>query len=494
MSARWRRLAVLVAAASLAACAAPHAPRREAGLELPSLPAAGARPERVVLVSIHGLAPSAYLPPAGAPTAPVLAALGAAGVAAEAVRPVFPPDALPAGVSLVTGLGPDRHGVVSDRELGEHGLESTGRIAASAIHGRTLLQVVSAAGAQVAAFDWPATAGAPLSAWLPDVDPERIGGGAETAWLTGATPSVAALARAAGAGAPAALPPGPAHDAVVVAAACGILAGPAPPRLALVRLGETRAGGAPGSASSTRALAGADASVGRLVACLRQSGRLAGTGIVVTGDHGLMPVHSAVRPDLVLLSVGLITADSRGRVVHWDAFARSNGGSAFVYARDADSALLARRALEDEAARTGVFRVASAQEMLRFGADPQAWFGLMALPGWVFDDAVVGPSSGPAATEGAGGYDPDEEAMTTGLVAWGAGLRPGLRIPQMRQIDVAPFVARWLGVDLPDAEGRSLDGLFRAAAEATITPATTMQSAPPPRAAPAGRTGGRTRP
>ena len=47
-----------------------------------------------------------------------------------------------------------------------------------------------------------------------------------------------------------------------------------------------------------------------------------------------------------------------------------------------------------------------------------------------------------------------------GLVAWGAGIRPGVRVPSMSQIDVAPTVADLLGFELPGADGRPLVGIL----------------------------------
>jgi arylsulfatase A-like enzyme len=245
--------------------------------------------------------------------------------------------------------------------------------------------------------------------------------------------------------------------------ACDLLSGEAPPRLLLLHLSQTAAALAaapPGSPGVRRAVAGADAEVGRLLACLRRSGRLAGTALVVTGDHGAMPVHTAIRPNAKLVEVGLLTVDPRGVPVRWDAFARSNGGSAFVYAGDEAQALLARRALEEAAAESGgAFRVASARELVDRGADPQAWFGLDARPGWVFADAVSPPLAVPAPTASAGGYGSLEPRMATGLVAWGPGVRAGVRVPELRQIDIAPTLARWLSLSLEGAEGRVLVGL-----------------------------------
>jgi hypothetical protein len=162
---------------------------------------------------------------------------------------------------------------------------------------------------------------------------------------------------------------------------------------------------------------------------------------------------------VALEAAGLITpARSGSGLASWAAIARSNGGSAFVYARQRQDALLARHALEQAARETGAFRVVSAEEMLRVGADPDAWFGLEAEPGFLFANSLRPPILRAAAGRGSWGYLPERPEMDSGLVAWGAGVRPRLRIPEMQLVDVGPTFARVLGLELEGADGRVLVG------------------------------------
>jgi hypothetical protein len=110
--------------------------------------------------------------------------------------------------------------------------------------------------------------------------------------------------------------------------------------------------------------------------------------------------------------------------------------------------------------------------MLQRGADPEAWFGLEAEPGYVFSDDAGGALLGPARVASAGGQAPADPRMATGLVAWGPSLRAGLRVPALRQTDVAPTLARWLGVRFGPVEGRPMIGWF-------AVPAVRMQTNAP---------------
>ncbi len=459
MGAWWGRGVGLLTGALLA-CAGP-AP--EQTLTLPALSGPPQRPRHVVLVSVGGLTADRYRSGgAGEPAMPMLARLAEAGVSADSVRSVAPASSYPAHASLVTGRRPVGHGIVADRRLGTHGVRMVRYSHASLLRAPTLWQLATQAQLRVASLDWPSTVGASIAQLLPDLEPMRQG----DTWLgvlsDSATPELLTLASAAGGADPAAQRPGAARDAVLVGIACRLLATRERPRLILLHLGGSlasiiAAGGA--SAEARAAFGRVDAEIARLLDCLRAEDALELSAVVVVGDHGTLPVHTIISPNVVLAEAGLLTPGSQ-ELVSWTALARSNGGSAFVYARADEDALLARRALVAEAERTRVFRVVSAEEMLRLGADPEAWFGLEAEPGFVFSDSAQPPLLLPSPVRSVGGYLPGHEAMDVGFVAWGRGLRQRVHIPEMRQTDVAPTVAHLLGllIDTGAGGGRPLVG------------------------------------
>ena len=210
----------------------------------------------------------------------------------------------------------------------------------------------------------------------------------------------------------------------------------------------------PGSAAALAGLGQVDAELGKLLGCLAATELLDSTAILVVGDRRFLPVHTYASPNVVLVTAGLVTrapAHLAHLVARWHALVRSHGGSAAVYAEEQSSALLARRALELEAAETRAFRVVSAGEMAKLHADPQAWFGLEASPGFGLTNAVRGAGLVPTEQRGLGGHLPARGGV--GFVAWGSGIRAGARIPLLSQIDVAPTVAALLDLELPGAEG-----------------------------------------
>ena len=455
------RLWLLLAACAmlLAACAHESAPPQ--ALVLPEPSSQG--PSAVVVVSVAGLTPDLYRA-ANSPM-PTLAALAEGGASADAVHSVAPASSYPAHATLSTGRRPAGHGVVANHRLGERGVGHERYSGAAELRAPTLWRQAALSGLRVATLGWPSTVGAKVASNLPDVEPTRSG----ESWLDAlrhhTDARMIALADAAGARAPEVALPGAARDRLLIDVACRLMEDPRPPQLLFVHLAQSSAAlrscGA-GAREARAAFARVDQELARLVTCTHAQGRLADTTIVAVGDHGVMSVHTRVSPNAALAEAGLLTPIRNGQgMVQWDAVTRSNGGSAFVYARKGEDAVLARRALERKAEQTGAFRVVTAQEMKSLGADPDAWFGLEAEPGFVFSNDARGPFLRAAATRGVGGYLPGHREMDAGFVAWGPGIARGLRIPVMELTDVAPTLAPLLGLSLDGVEGRVLVGVLR---------------------------------
>lgn len=432
---------------------------------LAALPVAPAPAARLLFVTIAGLEPASWAPPAvGAPpTMPTAAALASLGVSADYASGVAPPSAYPVHATLVTGRAPRAHGISAEFRIGAHGVRLERYSHASQLRGPMLWQLAADRRVPVAALDWPSTLGAAIEMLLPDVAPTRRGERYADLLTAAASAELAAAVAALGEAADAAALPGAEHDRLLVDLACVLAARPRPPALLLLRLTQTepalRAAG-PGSSAVQQAFAAADRELARLLGCFDAAGLLADAAVALAGDRTFEPIHSVVLPNVALAEARLVDLEPIGTVAGWSALARSNGGSAFVYAADEARALEAREVLLGMARRTGAFRVVSASEMSQLGADPEAWFGLDAAAGFAFGDAARGPHVAPSAERGASGRLRSESSATPAVVFFGRGFRRGVRVPRMSQLDVAPTLAAALGLSIDGAEGRALVGLL----------------------------------
>ncbi len=443
----------------LCAACGPLVPPRAPSIALPESDPASRRLSSVILISVSGLTAKMINPD----TMPTLSALARAGVTAEFVEPVAPASAFPAHATLVTGTRPSQHGIPADRLLGDHGVRRASYSHASQLRSPALWQVAQERGLAVAAIGWPGTVGAAIGALLPEIYPTRDGESivsvieeSSTAWLMDE-------ARTVGGDVPGNWIPGSERDRIHAHVACRV-AETGMPHLLMLRLSETHpplTTFGPGTGEVRAAFTSVDAKLGDFLRCLEGAGRLGNSAVFVVGDHGTRTVHTQVNPNVALEAAGLLSLEPLNKGVRqWSAIARSNGGSAFVYARAEADALLARRALREMAIKTGAFRLVPAEEMLRMGADPTAWFGLEASPGYRFGDGVHGPVLRAADVRGESGYLTVRREIAPALVAWGAGVRSRVIVSDMRLTDVAPTLGSLLGLDLFAAEGRALVGIL----------------------------------
>ncbi|MFO0689008.1 MAG: alkaline phosphatase family protein [Myxococcota bacterium] len=491
---------VLIGAWLALACAGGSPAKRAASPEpetrLRALREAGA-PNRVVLITLTGLEAADYLGPTGfavAATAsgeaatggavrmPVLGRLAAEGVTGLRAWPPAPGSTYASHASIVTGLRPDRHGIVADEALDREGQRVLPYHDSRLLKATTLWD--AALGRGVLALGWPTTDGARVELLVPDVEPDPSAGPWIGLLRTRSTPQLVsdleAIAREQLEATPkdavgtkrtlASWPTVGERDAAFVELACRVAASERNPALWLIRLVEPAAVVAahgPGSVEHAESLARADERIGRLVDCLGAAERLVDTAIVVVGDVAHRPVHTEIAPNTALVRENLIGRDPRSKtgVRSWLALSRSHGRSAYLFAKDPGSALAAREVLEAEAARSKAFEVVPAAELAAAGADRQAWFGLAARPGFAFGNTLMGPLLRPSELRGAAGGLPSREAGdgAVGFVAWGRGVREQLRVPELALVDVAPTVARLLGLRLDDKlDGRPQIGLLRA--------------------------------
>ena len=87
---------------------------------------------------------------------------------------------------------------------------------------------------------------------------------------------------------------------------------------------------------------------------------------------------------------------------------------------------------------------------------------LVAKDGYLFDNSAAGddvvlPTYNYAATHGYPASDPELRGI---FIASGAGIKRGVKVPHISNLDIAPTLARLLDLKLPEQEGRVLDEIL----------------------------------
>jgi hypothetical protein len=82
---------------------------------------------------------------------------------------------------------------------------------------------------------------------------------------------------------------------------------------------------------------------------------------------------------------------------------------------------------------------------------------LTAKDGYSFSGATGGPVTAAVAQQaGSHGYPASDPEMDAIFIASGYGVRGGVRLDRIANLDIAPTVAKLLGVALPTAKGKPI--------------------------------------
>lgn len=213
------------------------------------------------------------------------------------------------------------------------------------------------------------------------------------------------------------------------------------------------------------ALALADQRLAMLLETLKQTGMLDRTTVFVVSDHGFHNVKKQIRANSLLRREGLI------RDGGCDAWTIAEGGTAMVYiTNEQRRAELGPKLRQMFSGAEGIEEILAPQDYAKYGfpmpgpTSRMADLVLAAAPTYAFADGSDGPmvSDVPAgATPGSHGYLRSMPDMQAIFVAWGNGIRPGAKLEQVRNVDIAPTVAQLLGLEMKDIEGRVLTEVLK---------------------------------
>jgi len=209
----------------------------------------------------------------------------------------------------------------------------------------------------------------------------------------------------------------------------------------------------PRTLAATSAIAFLDSCVARVVDAVGGAGKGQSTTFFVVSDHGFKRFTKEIRPSAAFAAAGLA-----GKV-----YVMPEGGSAYVYFDRSEAAELAPKAIQALAGVEGIDQIVGPSGFAALGLpqperEPQMYQLLLtAKEGYAFTGATGGPVTAAIAQQAGGhGYlasDPDMDAI---FIASGYGVRAGARLDKVANLDIAPTVAKLLGVALPNAKGKPI--------------------------------------
>lgn len=443
---------------------------------VPSKMSAADNDRHVVLISVDGLAHYYHDDPK-APM-PTIRKLAAEGARAKRMKTSLPTNTWPNHTTLVTGVQPGKHGVIAN-DFFDRATQSTVAYIPDPVFNKdeivkvpTIYDVAHDAGLSTAGVCWPASRGAKTWNWtIPDVFDQAT-------FMQYTTPSVIEECRAAGiplekqnewckaGNASKAM-----RDWMYATLACHLIA-KHQPRLLCLHLMSVDAlehGFGRQTPEVYWAINDSDQRVRQVVEAVEAAGLREKTTFVITADHGFITYTKQIQPNVLLKQAGLIKAAIGNKVTERRIWCHSQG-VAFIYVLDTPN----REALLKEwtpklAALEGVEEVIEEKDFAKYGlqtADKDARMPDLILSpkdGYLFGssvggDAVIVPTDAP---KGAHGYSPANPLMNASFVINGAGVKPGVVLEDIANVDVAPTIAKLLGVEMKNVDGRVLTEVLK---------------------------------
>ena len=398
----------------------------------------------VVLISLDGFPGSALEDPKQ--PVPTLRKLMRNGISAR-MQIVNPTITWPNHTTMVTGVQADEHGLLLNGTILRTNSWPPVRVdpkidKEQMVHAPTVYDAAHAAGLTTAQIDWVAINNAPTITWpfnewaTPEgpVEREMMERGALTREEVQDFTKENIVWR----------------DQVWTKAACYLIREHKPNLVLfhLLTLDATHHRYGPGVLAATTAMAFLDSCVANVVDAVQQAGMTERTTFLVVSDHGFKGYTNEIRAGVALQSADLGKA----------AYVLPEGGTGFLYLSRTNTPEVSARVIDLMKSVEGVADVILPDRFAALGlpqpeTDPQMFDVLLAAkPGYSFSGATGGAVTAAVAQQaGSHGYLASDPQLDAIFIASGYGITPGTKLEHARTIDVAPTVAKLLGVNLPKA-------------------------------------------
>ncbi len=434
--------------------------------ETASAATAVADPDRiVVLMSVDGLANFYMDDPAA--EMPTIRKLATEGAKAASMRASDPTVTWPNHTTLVTGVSPGKHGVVGnnffDRAKGEKVTLIWDPVLDKdeIVKVPTIYDLAKAAGLKTLAIKWPTTRNAhSLDLTCPDVGKVELVSKYTTPELLDECKQAGYDVIYGDEGKTVSQSESIAKDEMWTHV-FNMLLHKHRPNLALlhvIAVDHVEHIEGPRSAAAYETVKAADGQVRQVWEELQKDFPGKATLIVVS-DHGFSANKKRVVPFEALEKAGLV--QMKGKKVTGGAVELViQGGSALVYVEDeANRDAVIKQVKKAFAHVEGVAKVVGPDEFAEYGVgdsrrDPHAPDMLLeAGLGYYFGDTAAG---GKTEHKGSHGHDSHLPELHAVFVACGEGIKPGTKLGEIDNRSVAPTIAKLLGIEMPNVEGKPL--------------------------------------
>ena len=401
-------------------------------------------------------------------TLPNFSSLLSLGSHSTKLKSVYPTLTYTVHTTIVTGVYPDKHGIIHNNPLQPFIRENQQDWYwfRKDIKVPTLYDAAKEKGLRTAGILWPVTGKASLRYNLPEIaaikDESQV-----FKILKNGTPAFC-ISMAIRHGRSLQGPKQPYLDDFTASCAIDTIKRKKPHLLLmhLIELDDAKHRYGTDSIEVTRTVERMDKRLGCILRAVKDAGMSKDTVIAIVGDHGQFNVQKEVHLNNFLRDAGLITEDKG--VLTWRAYFQSAGGSAYLHIKPGDQQAqdVAAELMENMAAdpANGIQRLYSRKELNDFHVDQSIKYMAEARIGYGFTEVLGAQTIEDLNLQhikyATHGYSPDKPNYRCNMLISGPGIKQGYEVGDIEMVDIAPTLARILQLDLNGCDGRTLDEIF----------------------------------
>ncbi|APM39692.1 ectonucleotide pyrophosphatase/phosphodiesterase [Clostridium kluyveri] len=213
-----------------------------------------------------------------------------------------------------------------------------------------------------------------------------------------------------------------------------------------------------------------DKRIGEIVQALKEKGIYEESTIIILGDHSSLDVNKIINLNILLRDRGYIEVNSKGKIIDYKAIFKSCDGCGYLYVKENNFKILKEitKLIEDfNGVHECIDAIYSREKALEFGADGRCSLLLEAKLPYYFQDKICGElieefNGGNLQRENGcklcnHGYSPFKPDYTTVFMASGKGIKKGVIVEEMNLVDEGPTIAKLLGLELKNTDGKVLE-------------------------------------
>lgn len=208
-------------------------------------------------------------------------------------------------------------------------------------------------------------------------------------------------------------------------------------------------------------------SVLEVINATKKAGTYNDTVFVITTDHGLIDINTNVYINTILENNGFITR--KNGKLDYIAYSQSIGLGSYIYIKENNEITINRvrklfiELIKDE--KYGIDKIFSKEELRIMNADESYSFAIEAKTGFVFKDELttyeIKHQKDLGTKYATHGYSPFKEGYKNVFMISGESIKNNYNIRGMKIVDIAPTVAKVLGMDFEDCDGEVLEKVFK---------------------------------